>query len=82
MPWTERKYLKAEGWSYQSHGFPLGAIIPWGPCGLHSKGSAGANPSLGNFSETLDWQLIKTVVRKRKRKGWKPLRRWRGAEMG
>lgn len=54
MPWTERKHLKEEGWSYQSHGFPLGAIIPWGPCGLHSKGSAGASPSLGNFSETLD----------------------------
>lgn len=54
MPWTERKHLKEEGWIYQSHGFPLVAIIPWGLCGLHSKGRAGASPSLGNFSETLD----------------------------
>lgn len=54
MPWTECKHLKEEGWIYQSRGFPLVAIVPWGLCGLHSKGRAGAsgldaNPCIGKL---------------------------------
>lgn len=35
--------MKEEGRTYQGCGFALVATVPWGPCGLHSKGRAGAS---------------------------------------